>query len=147
MIIAPTDADRHKERVGWILYDDSCGFCRRWVPFWGETLRKRGFDIAPLQAEWVLPELHLSEADLLADLRLLLVNGEQIQGADVYRYAMKRIWWAYPVFLLSIAPVCRRIFDWSYRAFALHRHEVSRACNLPGGVEHVKPNDKASPGR
>jgi predicted DCC family thiol-disulfide oxidoreductase YuxK len=33
----------------WILYDDSCGFCRRRVPFWEKTLQKRGFEIAPLQ--------------------------------------------------------------------------------------------------
>jgi hypothetical protein len=78
--------------VGWILYDDSCGFCRRWVPFWENTLRKRGFGIATLQADWVRQKLQLNENVLLQDLRLLLANGEQIRGADTYRYAMKRIW-------------------------------------------------------
>jgi predicted DCC family thiol-disulfide oxidoreductase YuxK len=117
---------------GWILYDDSCGFCRRWVPFWENTLRKRGFGIAPLQADWVVQRLHLSEDDLLQDLRLLLADGNQIQGADVYRYAMKRIWWAYPIYLFSIIPLCRKIFDWSYKTFALHRYSVSRVCRLPG---------------
>ena len=33
--------------AGWVLYDDACGFCRQWVPFWRETLSKRGFSIAP----------------------------------------------------------------------------------------------------
>ncbi|HZL12553.1 MAG TPA: DCC1-like thiol-disulfide oxidoreductase family protein [Verrucomicrobiae bacterium] len=116
--------------VGWILYDDSCGFCRRWVPFWEKTLRKRGFEIATLQADWVRQKLQLNENDLLQDLRLLLTNGEQIQGADTYRYAMKRIWWAYPIYLFSIAPLDRTIFDWSYRKFAAHRHQISRACKL-----------------
>jgi hypothetical protein len=72
----------------------------------------------------------LSEADLLQDLRLLLVSGEQIQGADTYRYAMKRIWYAYPIYLFSIAPLCRNIFDWSYRKFATRRHQISRACKM-----------------
>jgi predicted DCC family thiol-disulfide oxidoreductase YuxK len=116
--------------TGWILYDDSCGFCRRWVPFWENTLRKRGFEIATLQADWVRQKLQLNENDLLQDLRLLLTNGEQIQGAAVYRYAMKRIWWAYPVYLFSIAPLGRTIFDWSYKKFAAHRHQISRACKL-----------------
>jgi predicted DCC family thiol-disulfide oxidoreductase YuxK len=116
--------------VGWILYDDSCGFCRRWVPFWERTLQKRGFDIAPLQADWVKAKLQLSEGDLLQDLRLLLANGQQIQGADTYRYAMKRIWCACPLYLFSIAPLGRNIFDWGYRKFAEHRYKISRACKL-----------------
>jgi predicted DCC family thiol-disulfide oxidoreductase YuxK len=121
--------------AGWILYDDSCGICRRWVPFWEGTLRKRGFEIAPLQSDWVREKLHLDEKDLLQDLRLLLANGGQIRGADTYRYAMKRIWWAYPVYLFSIAPLGRNIFDWSYRKFATHRHRISSACKMPGKID------------
>jgi len=100
--------------AGWILYDDSCGFCRRWVPFWEKTLRKRGFEIATLQADWVRQKLQLNENDLLQDLRLLLATGDQTQGADTYRFALKRIWWAYPIYLFSIAPLGKNVFDWSY---------------------------------
>ncbi|HUA38913.1 MAG TPA: DCC1-like thiol-disulfide oxidoreductase family protein [Candidatus Sulfopaludibacter sp.] len=114
--------------AGWILYDDSCAFCRRWIPFWAETVRKRGFEIAPLQADWVKEKLQMSDDDRLQDLRLWLANGEQIQGADAYRYAMKRIWWAFPIFLFSQVPLGRDIFDWSCRKFAVHRYRISRAC-------------------
>jgi predicted DCC family thiol-disulfide oxidoreductase YuxK len=116
--------------AGWILYDNSCGFCRRWVPFWENTLRKRGFEIAPLQTGWVKEKLQLSDGDLLQDLRLLLATGESIQGADTYRYAMKRIWWAFPIYLLSTVPPGRHMFDWTYRKFATHRHQFSRMCKL-----------------
>jgi predicted DCC family thiol-disulfide oxidoreductase YuxK len=78
--------------LGWILYDDSCGFCRRWVPFWENALRRRGFDIAPLQADWVRAKLEMNESERLQDLRLLSADGSQICGANVYRYATKRIW-------------------------------------------------------
>jgi predicted DCC family thiol-disulfide oxidoreductase YuxK len=115
---------------GWILYDDTCGFCRRWVPFWANTLRKRGFEIAPLQADWVKEKLRLNEDELLQDLRLWLTNGEQIRGADTYRYALRRIWWAYPIYLFSIAPLGGKIFDWGYRKFATHRYLFSQACKL-----------------
>jgi predicted DCC family thiol-disulfide oxidoreductase YuxK len=117
---------------GWVLYDDGCGFCRGWVPFWGPTLRRRGFEIAPLQSAWVREAVQLDGAELLDDLRLLLRDGRQVQGADVYRHVMRRIWWARPFYLLACAPGLRRVFDGAYRAFATHRHRFSRACGLPG---------------
>jgi predicted DCC family thiol-disulfide oxidoreductase YuxK len=122
---------------GWVLYDDSCGFCRRWVPFWAPTLRRRGYDIAPLQAEWVGKRLKLSNDPLLEDLRLLLSDGSQVQGADVYRHLMRRIWWAYPVFLLASTLGLRAIFDWSYRTFASNRFRFSKACGLAVRPGHV----------
>jgi predicted DCC family thiol-disulfide oxidoreductase YuxK len=64
---------------GWLPYDGSCGFCSRWVPFWENTLRKRGFHIAPLQSAWVVEKLKISQEQLAADLRLLLTNGEQLR--------------------------------------------------------------------
>lgn len=119
---------------GWVLYDDACGFCRRWVPFWGPTLRRRGFAIAPLQSAWVRKALPGVGAELVDDLRLLLRDGSQVQGADVYRHVMRRIWWAWPFWLLACAPGLRRVFDAAYRAFADNRHRFSRACGLPSGV-------------
>jgi hypothetical protein len=48
------------------------------VPFWENTLRKRGFQIAPLQSAWVVEKLKVSQQELAADLRrLLLTSGEQ----------------------------------------------------------------------
>ncbi|MGN6642451.1 MAG: DCC1-like thiol-disulfide oxidoreductase family protein [Verrucomicrobiota bacterium] len=116
--------------VGWILYDDSCGFCRRWIPFWEPTLKRRGFEVASLQTDWVRSTIPLGEADLLRDLRLLLADGSLVCGADVYRYATRRIWWAWPVYLFSVTPGLRRIFDWGYRTFAVNRYRVSSACGL-----------------
>jgi predicted DCC family thiol-disulfide oxidoreductase YuxK len=117
--------------VGWILYDDSCGICRRWVPFWEKTLQRRGFEIAPLQAAWVREKLRLSEPELMRDLRLLLASGELISGADTYRYAMKRIWWTWPFYLFSVAPIGRQIFNLGYRKFAANRMRISASCGLP----------------
>ena len=116
--------------IGWILYDDSCGICRRWVPFWENALRRRGFAIATLQADWVREKMAISDDELLSDLRLLLADGSVISGADAYRCAMRRIWWAWPVYLFSVTPGLRNIFDWSYRAFAKNRFRVSAVCGL-----------------
>ena len=122
--------------IGWVLYDDACGFCRRWVPSWRATLRPRGFDIAPLQSEWARQRLNASDGVL--DLTLLLVGGGQVRGADVYRYVMRRIWWAYPLYILSCAPLLRRVFDWAYRVFAVNRYRFSRACRLPAAVSEAR---------
>jgi predicted DCC family thiol-disulfide oxidoreductase YuxK len=122
--VAPTE--------GWVLYDGRCGFCSRWVPFFRETLERRGFAIAPLQSEWVAAKLCLSPDELTADVRLLLVDGRQHRGADVYRYVMRRIWWAMPLYFLSILPILRRLFDAGYRTFAEKRYCLSEYCGLPG---------------
>lgn len=119
-----------RQPAGWILYDDSCGICRRWVLFWEKTLQRRGFEIAPLQAGWVRGKLGMDEAELVQDLRLLLAGGELISGADTYRYAIKRIWWALPLYWFSVAPVGRRVFDFCYRKFADNRLKASAACGL-----------------
>ena len=95
-------------------------------------MRRRGFGIAPLQAEWVRRKLEVDAKELTEDLRLLLPDGRQVQGADVYRRAMKRIWWAYPFYLISVMPLLRCVFDQAYRTFAKHRHQVSHLCRLPG---------------
>ncbi len=132
---------------GWILYDDTCGFCRKWVPFWGGTLKKRGLKIAPLQSDWVKEKLGEVDRDLSQDLRLLLADGTQVRGADVYRYVMRRIWWAYLFYLFSVAPLLRNVFDWSYRTFANNRHRISRACRLPPAGESSAETSAKDQGR
>ncbi|HTY59698.1 MAG TPA: DUF393 domain-containing protein [Bacteroidota bacterium] len=120
----------HSPEYGVLLYDDACGVCRRWIVLWRRTLRRNGIDIAPLQSGWVAERLHLRDADLTEDVRLLLPGGSQIRGADVYRYAMKRIWWTYPLYLISVLPFLNTLFDRAYRSFADHRHRISRLCGL-----------------
>ncbi len=117
---------------GWVLYDDGCGFCRTWVPYWEKTLNRRGFAIAPIQSDWVVEALKLPDGEVPTDIRLLLADGGQVVGADVYRHVMRRIWWAYPVYLLSCVPFLRGLFDAAYRAFARNRFRFSKACGLPG---------------
>ena len=118
------------EPRGWVLFDGACGFCSRWVPFWAPTLRRLGLECAPLQSDWVSAKVGVPEERLLRDLHLVLADGRVVVGADVYRYAMRRIRWAYPLYLLAIAPGLRRVFDWGYRTFAANRYRVSRACRL-----------------
>jgi hypothetical protein len=79
----------------------------------------------------VQERISLATNELTSDIRLLLPNGSLISGPEVYRYVMRRIWWAYPLYLLSEVPGLRQIFDWSYRTFARHRLRISSTCGLP----------------
>jgi uncharacterized protein YqjF (DUF2071 family) len=115
---------------GWVLYDQGCGVCARWVPFWASTLKRLDLDTAPLQSPWVMERLGLAPDALLRDLRLVLDDGRQHVGADAYRYVMARLWWARPLGLLAGAPGLRDVFDAGYRAFADNRLGVSHACGL-----------------
>jgi predicted DCC family thiol-disulfide oxidoreductase YuxK len=71
---------------GWVLYDDSCGFCRQGVVLMARVLRRRGYDIAPLQTKWVRVRLGLSEHHVVEELRLLLSDGTLIPFLIKSRY-------------------------------------------------------------
>ncbi|HQQ77665.1 MAG TPA: DUF393 domain-containing protein [Thermoanaerobaculia bacterium] len=120
--------------LAWVLYDGACGFCSRWVPFWKGTLARRGIGIATLQEPWIVERLEakgVATENLLDDLRVLVAgSGDVMAGADAYRWAFRRIWWATPLWLLSATPGFRRLFDFCYRAFAENRYRVSKACRL-----------------
>ncbi len=102
-----------------VLYDDACGFCRRWVPFWSRVLAAHG-----IRTEGTIG---------LPDLRVVDDLGRLHDGAEAYRFVFRRIPWAAPFGLLAEAPVLRRIFDAGYRGFARLRYRVSAACGLSGG--------------
>ena len=123
------------EPAGFILYDDSYGFCHRLVLTLETVFGERGLAIALLQSKWVTEQLNSSQGDLRSDLRQLLTDDSQLRGADVYRCVMRRIWWAYPLYVLSSAPLLRNMFDWGHQSFANNRYRFSRACRLPPAPE------------
>ena len=115
---------------GWVLYDRDCGVCSWIVTKFGAILASRGLAVAPLQSSWVEERTRLPRDVLLTDVRLLHPDGSLTSGADVYRYVMRRVWWAYPFYILSVIPGLNRVFDWAYRAFARHRMQISASCGI-----------------
>lgn len=122
--------------VAWVLYDGACGFCSGFVSSFGKTLARHGFGIATLQDPRVAERLSargVHPENLLDDFRILVEDsGDVIAGADAYRWAFRRIWWARPLYVLSVTPGLRRLFDLGYRTFAENRYRVSKACRLDG---------------
>ena len=113
---------------GWVLFDGACSFCTRWAAFWSGALKRRGFEIAPLQAPEFAGRLGLRSDELLADLRLLLPGGRLLSGAEVYLYLARRIWWAWPFWALFGLPGFHALLRTGYRWFAENRYCVSGAC-------------------
>jgi predicted DCC family thiol-disulfide oxidoreductase YuxK len=126
------DGSIPEPRTGWVLYDGDCGVCSRWVTSWEPKLLPYGLSVAPLQSPWVEERTGLKRSELLQEIRLLEPDGTLHSGANVYRFLMRRIWWAYPMYLLSLVPGLRLGFDWAYRTFARHRMRISASCGLPG---------------
>ena len=113
---------------GWVLYDGDCAFCARWLRFWAPVLRRRGFEVDTLQADWTPDALGMTREEVLRDIRLLSATGATYAGADVYLYVAKRIWWAWPFAALFSLPGFYSIIWAGYRWFAANRYCVSGHC-------------------
>ncbi len=120
------------EQVGdLVLYDGTCAACTGGVKAMGKLLARRGFTHAPLQAAEAtarLGALPASNEDL--EFTVVLANGDVVRGPNAYRYLLRKIVWARPLYWFSLLPGGRWLFDAGYRAFAKHRHRISRACGL-----------------
>ena len=101
-----------------------------------ESLARHGFGVAALQDPRVSERLDAAgvPADAqLDDFRILVDGtGQVVTGANAYRWLFRRIWWAKPLWLLSVTPGLRMLFDAGYRTFAENRYRVSRACRIEG---------------
>lgn len=73
----------------------------------------------------------IPEEELMRDIQLLFRDGRRLSGSAVYRFVMKRTWWLWPLWALSVIPIGRQLFDWCYRRIADNRHKISQVCSLP----------------
>ncbi len=113
-----------------MLFDNDCGICRWLAERVRERLASKGFLLVPLQEEWVPGVFGMSAADVQTDFRLLEINGNKRQGADVYRYLLKQFWFGYPIYLISILPILNWLFDLCYSWFRDNRARFSKACKI-----------------
>jgi predicted DCC family thiol-disulfide oxidoreductase YuxK len=113
---------------GWVLYDGDCALCRRWARRFERTLTLRGFDLAPLQSPWVLECLDVPEHELLARMRVLTRDGRDLAGADAVIFVAQTIWWAWPLYAVSLLPGCRRWLRRLYDCLARHRDCTAGSC-------------------
>lgn len=115
-----TDID-DSNRTGWVLYDGECAICIRLARWFGPVLKRRRFDLAPLQTPWVRERLELAENAPLDEMRVLSRSGTVMGGPDAVAYLACRVWWAWPLCILAKLPAGMRLLRRVYRWVARHR--------------------------
>ncbi|MGA3370172.1 MAG: DCC1-like thiol-disulfide oxidoreductase family protein [Terracidiphilus sp.] len=115
---------------GWVLYDGDCAFCVRWLALWAPVLRRRGFEVDALQADWTAEALGMTPEETVRDIRLLTSTGTAYAGADVYLYLARRIWWLWLFGVLFSLPGLKSLIWAGYKWFAANRQCVSGHCAL-----------------
>jgi predicted DCC family thiol-disulfide oxidoreductase YuxK len=117
--------------AGWVFFDGECVLCRQTVRRFSSVLGRRGFEFRPLQSPGAAEHLGLDESDLLREMRLLLADGRRLGGADAVVEIARRIWWAWPLWLISRVPGMKPMLRAGYRVIATNRHCIGGVCALP----------------
>jgi predicted DCC family thiol-disulfide oxidoreductase YuxK len=111
-----------------IYYDASCGVCSAGVRRSKRLLEKRGFVFEPLQGEGVAQMLGLLDGEIPDEMKLRTRGGQILGGADALLCIARRIWWAWPAWLVLRVPGAMPVFRAGYRLFARNRRRISGAC-------------------
>jgi predicted DCC family thiol-disulfide oxidoreductase YuxK len=115
---------------GWVLYDGRCRMCRAGARLFGRALKRRGFDLQPLQRAWVVRTLRLPSHALLHEMRVLMNDGRALGGADAVLHLSRLIWWMRPLRVLARMPGGMPMLRWMYRALADRRGCTEGVCGV-----------------
>ena len=116
-----TQQTANKDHADWVLYDGDCPMCIKWAGRFASSLRRRRFDLAPLQTPWVRTRLGLRESELPSEMLLLSSAGGVLRGADAIVFLARRIWWAWPFYVFASLPGVMHVLRSMYRHVASHR--------------------------
>ena len=114
---------------GWLFYDGDCALCRHLAARLEKILTRRGFDLAPFQVPWARECLDLDLSEPWVEMRLLTRDGRQLGGADAIIFLARRIWWAWPLFVIAQLPGLRPVLWAGYRWVAARRHCLGGHCS------------------
>jgi predicted DCC family thiol-disulfide oxidoreductase YuxK len=130
------NSKREETNRGWVLYDGECPLCIASAKKFAPLLHRHGFDFAPLQTRWVQERLGLKPDELLAEMKLLTDEGKVFGGADAVLQIARKIWWAWPLFVLAQIPGAKNLFRAIYRRVAANRHCLGVACAVQISSPH-----------
>lgn len=114
--------------IGWVFYDADCPFCARGAARWSEGFARRGFVWLPLQTPGTAARLHVTEADLRAEMRLQLADGTIYSGIHAWLVLLRSIWWLRPLAAVMALPPLGGLAATGYRWIARHRHCLGGRC-------------------
>lgn len=120
---------------GTIFFDASCGMCSIAARRMQWLIGGRGFAFLPLQTPGVAEELHLGPNDADWEIKLMMPNHEVLGGADALLAIARQIWWAYPIWLISLIPGVMPLMRFFYRMVARNRRRISQVCHLQSEMD------------
>ncbi len=121
--------------------------CTAGVRRLGRIVERRGFALAPLQADWVAARMGAPPEDLMREMRVLTVDGRVCGGVDAFVCLARYVWWAWPLYLLALVPGVRTLLRPIYRFIARHRHAIGGTCPLPTASDsHAANSERVSGG-
>lgn len=126
-----TEITEFTKAKGWIFYDADCRFCTALVRRFEPSLASRRFELLPLQTPGLADRLHLSNSQLMDEMRLLRPDGECLRGADALLEIARDFWWSRPLWQLGRIPAIRSILRAGYRWVAQNRSCASGGCEVP----------------
>lgn len=115
---------RQADGVEWVFYDGECGICQRWVGRVQRPLSRYGFRFEPLQS-MMAGRLNVPPDKLMGQMWLLTRDGKAVGGADALVHMGLRVWWLWPLRLVSRLPGGMELLRRAYRWVATHRHQLS----------------------
>jgi predicted DCC family thiol-disulfide oxidoreductase YuxK len=121
-----------------VFYDGDCSICTRGARRFEGMLARRRIALEPLQTPDACERLGLTEEDRLKEMRLRLADGSVFGGADAVAEIAGRIWWAWPLWLLSRVPGAMPPMRAAYEWVARHR-------GCTGGMCRVEPTARRRP--
>lgn len=84
--------------------------------------------MAHLQTPWVTERLGIRPSDPLREFIVLKPGGALLGGVDAIAYLMRRIWWAWPLWLAAKTPLIHHALWAGYRWIAARRHCLTGSC-------------------
>ena len=117
------------DATGWVLYDAECRLCTDTARRLAPLLHRHGLTPAPLQTPALRARVGLKAGEPLTEMKLL-VDGSVFGGADAVVQIARRIWWAWPLYVLSFVPGARPLLRRMYRMIADRRNCISGRCEV-----------------
>ena len=116
---------------GTIYYDGECNLCTVGAARFGPMLRRRGFELTPLQSPGAAALLRVTSDALLEEVRLLTPDGRVRGGADAILHVAGHVWWATPLWAISFIPGITPLLRYAYRRLVPYRYCVAGRCGRP----------------
>jgi len=131
----PTSAQtpQHEDAGPWVFYDGSCSICTGWVRRLGPALAKHGYQLAPLNTQWVQRRLGVDMQTALGQMWVITPDGQVLGGADAALHLSRATGWLAPLRVMAVIPGGMAVMRALYRWIASHRHCIGGSCAVRGG--------------